>query len=85
MISAISKRLLVVIAAWVAACPACDLFDRPAEKVVLTVGNRKITPEEWRTQRKRVGLELAGTGQERLDAFVDRVVDHYLILEYGKE
>ncbi len=85
MISAISKRLLVVIAACVAACPACDLFDRPAEKVVLTVGNRKITPEEWRAQRKRVGLELAGTGQERLDAVVDRVVDHYLILEYGKE
>jgi peptidyl-prolyl cis-trans isomerase C len=76
---------LVVFAAFVMAWPACELFDRPVEKVVLTVGSRKITPEELKAQRKRMALEPDGTSKERLDSFVERVVDHYLILEYGKE
>ncbi len=71
--------------AFVAAWPACELFERPAEKVPLTVGSRKITLEELKAQRKRVALGLDGTGKESLDSFVEGVVDHYLILEYGKE
>jgi parvulin-like peptidyl-prolyl isomerase len=72
---------MVFVAAW----PACELFERPVEKAVLTVGNRKITPEELKAQRKRMAFETEGTSKERLDSFVERVVDHYLILEYGKE
>jgi parvulin-like peptidyl-prolyl isomerase len=71
--------------AFVAAWPACELFERPVEKTVLTVGNRKITLEELKAQRKRMAFEPDGTSKERLDSFVERVVDHYLILEYGKE
>ena len=71
--------------AFVAAFPACELFERPAEKPVLTVGDRKITLEELKAQRKRMAFEAEGTRKERLDSFVERVVDHYLILEYGKE
>jgi peptidyl-prolyl cis-trans isomerase C len=76
---------LFVIAVLAAGWPACEFLDRPAEKVALTVGSRKITPEELKAQRKRMAFEPDGTSKERLDSFVERVVDHYLILEYGKE
>jgi peptidyl-prolyl cis-trans isomerase C len=76
---------LFVVAVLVAAWPACEFFDRPAERVVLSVGSRKVTPEELKAQRKRMALELDGTSKERLDSFVERVVDYYLILEYGKQ
>ncbi len=82
---AISKPLWCAFALWVAAFPACEFFDRPAERVVLSVGSRKVTPEELKAQRKRMALEPEGTGKERLDFFLERVVDHYLILEYGKQ
>jgi len=49
------------------------------------VGSRKITLEGLKDQRKRMAFEPEGTSQERLDSFVERVVNHYLILEYGKE
>jgi peptidyl-prolyl cis-trans isomerase C len=32
-----------------------------------------------------MALEPEGSNQERLDSFVERVVDHYLILEYGRQ
>jgi parvulin-like peptidyl-prolyl isomerase len=74
-----------VVALLVAAWPACEFFDRPAEKVALSVGTRKITIEELRAQRKRMALEPEGTSKDRLDSFVERAVDHYLVLEYGKQ
>lgn len=49
------------------------------------MGSRKITLEGLKDQRKRMAFEPEGTSQERLDSFVERVVNHYLILEYGKE
>jgi parvulin-like peptidyl-prolyl isomerase len=82
---AIPKHLLFVFAALVAACPACDVFDRSAERVVLSVGSRKITPQDLKAQLKRMAFEPDGTSKERLDSFIETVVDHYLILEYGKQ
>jgi parvulin-like peptidyl-prolyl isomerase len=82
---AISKRLLLVFALLVAAWPACELLERPAERAALSVGSRKITPEELKAQRKRMAFEPERHGKEGLDSFVERAVDHYLILEYGKE
>jgi peptidyl-prolyl cis-trans isomerase C len=82
---AISEILLLVFAALVATWPACDRLDRPAEKVVLTVGSLKITPEELKAQCRRMALEPGGTSKERSDSLIERVVDHYLILEYGKQ
>jgi parvulin-like peptidyl-prolyl isomerase len=82
---AILKDLLFVFAALVVVCSACDVFDRRAEKVVLSVGSREITPEDLKTQRERMAFELDGTSKEGFDSFIERVVDHYLILEYGKQ
>jgi len=49
------------------------------------VGSRKVTAEELKTQRKLMALKPDETSKERLDSFVEGMVDHYLILEYGKE
>jgi parvulin-like peptidyl-prolyl isomerase len=83
--SATSKRLLFLFAALVAAWPACDVFDRPTEKAVLTVGSLKISPEELKGQWKRMEFEPGGTSKEQVDSLLQRVVDHYLILEYAKQ
>lgn len=72
-------------AALLAVCSACDVLDRPSEKVVISVGSREITPEDLKTQRKRMAFEPDGTSKEGFDSFIERVVDHYLILEYGKQ
>jgi len=76
---------LLVFVAFVAAWPACELFERPVEKVVLTVGSREITPEELKAQSKRMAFEPDTKTKGSLDSFIERVVDHYLILEYGKQ
>lgn len=49
------------------------------------MGGRKITPEEFKAQSKRVAFEPSGVNQELLDSLLERVVDYYLILEYGKQ
>ena len=76
---------MLVFVAFVAAWPACELFERPVEKVVLTVGSREITPEELKAQSKRMAFEPDTKTKGSLDSFIERVVDHYLILEYGKQ
>lgn len=72
-------------AALLAAWPACDAFDRPAEKVVISVGSRKITPEDLKAHLKRMAFEPDVANQERFDSLVEMLVDHYLVLEYGKQ
>jgi parvulin-like peptidyl-prolyl isomerase len=72
-------------AALLAAWPACDAFDRPAEKVVISVGSRKITPEDLKEHLKRMAFEPDVANQERFDSLVEMLVDHYLVLEYGKQ
>ena len=76
---------MFVFAALVTALPACELFDRPAEKVVLSVGSRSLTREDLRAQLKAMAYEQEGMQKERLDFLIERVVDHYLVLEYGKQ
>jgi parvulin-like peptidyl-prolyl isomerase len=82
---AISKRFLFLLAALVVVWPACDFFDRPAEKAVITVGSLKITPEELKDQWRRMDFEPGTTSKEHFDSLMQKVVDHYLILEYGKQ
>jgi parvulin-like peptidyl-prolyl isomerase len=79
------QRYVFVFAALVAAWPACDAFDRPAEKVVLSVGSLKITPEDLKAHLKRMAFEPDVANQERFDSLVEMLVDHYLVLEYGKQ
>lgn len=49
------------------------------------MGSRSVTREDLRAQLKTVAYEQEGTGKGRLDSLIERVVDHYLVLEYGKQ
>ena len=77
--------MLFVVAVLVAAWPACERLEQPAERVALSVGSRDITLEDLKAQRKWLPFESEGTSKERFDSLIERVVDHYLILEYGKQ
>lgn len=82
---AILKRLLFVFAALLTVWPACELFEGPAEKVVLSVGGRNLTREDLRAQLKTMAYEYDRTDIGRLESWIERVVDHYLVLEYGRQ
>lgn len=49
------------------------------------MGSRSVTREDLRAQLKTVAYEQEGTDKGRLDSLIERVVDHYLVLEYGKQ
>jgi peptidyl-prolyl cis-trans isomerase C len=74
-----------VFAALVVVCSACDVLDRPSEKAVISVGSRNITPGDLKTHLERMAFEPDAANKERFDSFIERVVDHYLVLEYGKQ
>jgi parvulin-like peptidyl-prolyl isomerase len=82
---AIPKGLLFLLATFFAAWSACDVLDQPAEKVVISVGSQAVTPEDLKTYLKRMAFEPDGAGKERFDSFIEMLVDHYLVLEYGKQ
>jgi FKBP-type peptidyl-prolyl cis-trans isomerase (trigger factor) len=66
---------------------ACSNVDRSAERVVLTVGDRSITEDKLKKDIKRITLEMGITDQgvkHLIPALTNRIVDNYLILEYGK-
>ena len=65
-----------------------DLFERPEEKTVITVGKREISIGELSQDIKRFTAEMGITDQgveQIIQPLVNRIVDHYLILEYGRE
>jgi parvulin-like peptidyl-prolyl isomerase len=67
---------------------ACGLFKNPEERVVITVGTQDITVKELKRDLRRVAQETEvmdeGKGQP-MGTLIHEVVDHYLILEYGKQ
>jgi len=67
------------------AWPACELFERPADKVVLSVGSRSFTREDLRVQLKTMAYEEDRTSRGQLESLIERAVDHYLVLEYGRQ
>ena len=68
--------------------PGCDFFEKPEEKTVITVGERKISVSELKQDVKRFTSEM-GITEENLDQIlqplVNRIVDNYLVLEYGRK
>jgi parvulin-like peptidyl-prolyl isomerase len=67
---------------------ACGLWAPPEQRVVITVGKRPITPEEMKRAIRRISQEMdipyPGGGRV-MEILMGRVIDHYLILEYGRE
>ena len=84
----IGKGLLYVAAAAALLAAACGLGDPPKQRAVITVGGRNITPEELKRDLKRMTFDMELTGHEMqilLDPLVEKLLDHYLLLEYGRQ
>jgi parvulin-like peptidyl-prolyl isomerase len=66
---------------------ACGIVDRPEQKAVITVGSMNVTIEELKRDLKRMTFDMEILAQEMqslLDPLVDKLVDQYLVLEYGR-
>jgi peptidyl-prolyl cis-trans isomerase C/foldase protein PrsA len=65
---------------------ACDLFKGSKDKVVISVGEKRITAKELKRDLNRLTFELGMTDEETaglMNPLVERIIDHYLILQYG--
>lgn len=68
--------------------PGCSLFDQAENKVVVVVGSRHITTEELKRDMEFVsaGMDIPVQQRDQIkDQLVGQVIEHYLILEYGRE
>jgi parvulin-like peptidyl-prolyl isomerase len=68
--------------------PACNLLKNSKEEVVMTVGQREITEEDLKNDVKYLTFEMGITDQEAklgMQTLINKAVEDYLILEYGKE
>jgi FKBP-type peptidyl-prolyl cis-trans isomerase (trigger factor) len=60
----------------------------PKQKTIITVGSRNVTSDEFKRDLKRMTFDVEITGHEMqtlLEPLVEKLVDHYLILEYGRQ
>jgi parvulin-like peptidyl-prolyl isomerase len=65
----------------------CGIFDQDSTGVVLQVGSKRVTLAELKKDVKYIsaGMDISGQDWKELrEQLVQGVVDHYLILEYGK-
>lgn len=66
---------------------SCDIIDHTKEPAVITVGEMGIIEDDLKRDLKLLALEMGITDQEiglMIRPLVNRVVDNYLILEYGR-
>lgn len=66
----------------------CGLLDQEEDKVVIRVGSRQITVDDLKrdSQFFSPGIDSGIPKEPPIkDRLVEQVIDHYLILEYGKE
>ena len=65
----------------------CGLFDPGDGKVVIRVGSKQVTVDDLKRDSQFIsaGIDSGILGQHpEKNRLVERVIDHYLILEYGK-
>ena len=84
----IFKKSLFFIIAVTITLSACQIFENPKEKVVITVGSSSITDEELRREIQHIIFDMGVTDQEAkngIEPIINKVVEKSLIMEYGKE
>ena len=82
------KRILYFLLLFLFSLSGCDFFEKPEEKTVITVGQREISVMELKEEIKRFTTEMGiteGGLDQILQPLVNRIVDNYLILEYGRK
>lgn len=82
------RRFSYFIAVLLFSLSACGLLDRGEENVVITVGTRKVTTDELKRDIIYMSSGMVATDEgikEIIHPLVNKVVDRYLIFEYGKQ
>ena len=67
---------------------ACGLGDHPDDRTLITVGSRKVSSDEVKRDLKRMTFDMEIVGQnvqELMEPLLSKLIDHYLILEYGRQ
>ena len=67
---------------------ACDFFNRTDNTAVITIGNRKITGDELKSEIQQIMFEMGISEQEvkaNMEPIVNKVIEKSLILIYGEE
>jgi parvulin-like peptidyl-prolyl isomerase len=67
---------------------SCEPFEQPEDRVVLTVGETEMTLEALHREIKRMTYDMEMTAPmaaSALEPLLDRLIERYLILEYGKQ
>jgi peptidyl-prolyl cis-trans isomerase C len=67
---------------------ACGAYEKVEEKAVLSVGTRKVTLDELKRDMIRAAAEMdvtSGDWPHLRESLLHSRVEHYLILEYGRE
>lgn len=85
--SMVLKRNLLLAALVFFLC-GCGLMDSSEDGAAITVGKRHISAAELKVEVGRLALEMEipeRSGKEVFHALLERIVDTYLILEYGRE
>lgn len=75
------------IAVMAAAGAACDISEGPVTPVAMTIGKRNVPVDVLKRDLNLLRIDMGIPEQdarEALDPLLDRLVDHYLILEYGR-
>lgn len=81
-------RLCFLLGAVSLSASACGIFNDSEERVVINVGTREITVKKFEIDIKHFtsGMGITNQGINHIiDPLVDKIVDHYLMLEYGRE
>ncbi|RJR29118.1 MAG: hypothetical protein C4576_35640 [Desulfobacteraceae bacterium] len=68
--------------------PGCGLYDREERKAIVTVGKRSITAEQLKREMRRLVADQEIVSEDKAQLrriLVERIVDHFLVLEYGRE
>jgi len=66
----------------------CGLAEAPKQKTIITVGSRNVTSDEFKRDLRRMTFDMDLTENEMqtlLESLVEKLVDYYLILEYGRQ
>ena len=68
--------------------PGCAPSDQAKDKVVIVVGSRQITTDQLKKDMGFISSDMDLTNHDRnriRKQIIELVIDHYLILEYGKK
>ena len=82
------KKFFCFLILFVFSLTSCGLFDPPEKRVVIRLGKRKITQDELAKEIKQFASDLGMMeqgGKRFLEPLVNRIIDNYLIIEYGKD